>query len=213
MEKSLHLCQGTLVKVSGIGSKRARAAAEDLVARGVTSLLSWGTAGALHERLSPGSLVLPKTVLSYEKAVFQTDAGWHRRLFTTLSGHLDLHTEALVESRFVLASTAAKSFLAARSAAIAVDMESASVARVASRAELPFMVVRVISDPSDSVVPLCALAAVEESGTVSPARLLRALVRHPGELTVLIELARNFRAARASLSAVVRLTGSRLLAP
>jgi hypothetical protein len=44
----LHLPEGKLVKLSGIGPKQARLASEALVENGATALLSWGIAGGIH---------------------------------------------------------------------------------------------------------------------------------------------------------------------
>ncbi len=208
-----HLPEGTIVKLSGMGMRLARLAAEALVEKGVAALLSWGSAGGLYTALSAGSLVLPERVFSSDQASFPVDAAWHERLSTRLSGHVDIHTGPLIQSSTVLRSPAEKIALFKKCGAIAVDMESAAVARVALRAKLPFMSMRAISDPADTALPAGALAATDECGRLRPFHLLKNMVRHPQELFPLVRLGRNFRAAQSTLSTVVLLTGHRLLAP
>ena len=202
----------TLVKVAGIGANRALAASEALIAEGVSALLSWGSGGALHPKLSPGNLVLPKSVIASQKNVFPTDADWHNRLVARLQNHLDIHSEPLAQSPSVLTSPREKSDFFYHNDAIAVDMESGSVAEMASRANLPFMAIRAIADTADMVIPASGLDAIDEYGRLRPMRLLSSLARKPSDLVLLARLSRSFRAARTTLETVVRLAGNDLLA-
>lgn len=203
---------GTLLSVAGMGGSRARAAAELLKTEGATALLSWGSAGALHPKLSPGSLILPKTVIVSQEVILFTDAAWHNRLLNQLSGHFDLHTDPLLQSFTVLASPKEKFDFFKQNDAIAVDMESGSVAEVANRANLPFMAIRAVADTSDMTIPSSALNAIDEYGRLRLLQLLNGLVRNPPELFSIARLSRNYRAARTTLAKVARLVGDNLLA-
>jgi adenosylhomocysteine nucleosidase len=202
----------TLLKVAGIGAKRALAASELLIAEGAAALLSWGSGGALHPKLSPGNLILPKSVIASQKDVFPTDADWHNRLVARLKNRLEIHSEPLAQSPSVLASPVEKLNFSNQNDAIAVDMESGSVAEMASRANLPFMAIRAIADTSDMAIPASALNAIDEYGRLRPMRLLSSLARKPSDLIPLARLGRSFRAARTTLETVARLAGNDLLA-
>ncbi len=206
------LNETTLLKVAGIGAKRALAASELLIAEGATALLSWGSGGALHPKLSPGNLILPKSVTASHKDVFPTDAAWRNRLVTRLTNRFEIYSEPLVQSPSVLASPMDKLDFFKKHDAIAVDMESGSVAEMASRANLPFMVIRAIADTSDMSIPASALNAIDEYGRLRPMRLLSSLARKPFDLVLLARLSRSFRAARTTLETVVRLAGNDFLA-
>lgn len=206
------LNETTLLKVAGIGAKHALAASELLIAEGATALLSWGSAGALHPKLSPGNLILPKSVIASHKDVFPTDAAWHNRLVTRLTNRFEIYSEPLVQSPIVLASPMDKLDFFKKHDAIAVDMESGSVAEMASRANLPFMVIRAIADTSDMSIPASALNAIDEYGRLRPMRLLSSLARKPFDLVLLTRLSRSFRAARTTMEMVVRLAGNDFLA-
>jgi adenosylhomocysteine nucleosidase len=193
-----------LLKVSGIGAKRARLAAESLLAEGATALLSWGSAGGLAEDLLPGNLILPKNIISSDQSVFPVDAGWHERLCHLLWGQIELHPDPLAESTAILNTPAEKRKLFKQSGAAAVDMESAAVAEVASTTNLPLIAVRAIVDPFDMKMPR-VVQTIDAYGRVRPLPLLGRLARNPAELFLLIRLGRYFRAARTSLALVARL--------
>ncbi len=202
----------SLLKIAGIGATRALAASELLIAEGAAALLSWGTVGALHPRLLPGNLILPKSVIAPQKDVFPTDADWHNRLVARLANRLEIYSEPLAQSPSVLASPMEKFNFFSRNDAIAVDMESGSVAEMASRANLPFMAIRAIADTADMTIPASSLNAIDEYGRLRPMRLLSSLARKPSDLVLLARLSRSFRAARTTLETVVRLAGNDFLA-
>ena len=208
----VRLSETTLLKVAGIGAKRAFAASELLIAEGAAALLSWGSGGALHPKLSPGNLILPRSVIVSQKNVFPTDADWHNRLVARLKNHLEIHSEPLAQSPSVLTSPMEKFNFLNQNDAIAVDMESGSVAEIASRANLPFMAIRAIADTADMAIPVSALNAIDEHGGLRPMRLLSTLARKPSDLIPLARLSRSFRAARSTLETVARLAGNDFLA-
>jgi adenosylhomocysteine nucleosidase len=204
---------GTLVQLSGMGPQRAGEAGRGLLGNGATALLSWGSAGGLVSTLSPGSLVLPGSVIGVDQSRYSTDSVWHSRLLDRLKGSLVLHHGSLAESATPLKNPVEKRSLFERTGAIAVDMESGAVAKVAQEAGVPFMAVRAIADPADATIPQSPLHAVDEFGELSWLTFLTGLIRHPAELFDTIRLGRNFHAAHVTLSTVAHLAGSQLLVP
>jgi adenosylhomocysteine nucleosidase len=204
---------GALLQISGIGAKRAHLAARTLLEKGATSLLSWGSAGGLIPGLSPGSLVLPKKIIAVDGSVYPVDATWRESLCAQLKEEIDLHEGLLAESTAVVTRPEEKVTLFQQTGAIAVDMESAAVAAEAQGAGVPFMAIRAVADPADITLPQSALTSLDEFGKLRPLRLLKALAKNPVELSALIQLGRNFRAAQSTLSTVVRLAGSKLFVP
>jgi adenosylhomocysteine nucleosidase len=205
--------EGVSVQVSGVGQQRARLAGRKLIESGVKALVSWGCAGGLTSQVSPGSLILPDKIVSADGSIYGVDSVWHERLFRRLGGHIDLHNGFLAESKAVLVSPAEKKALFDTTGAIAVDMESAAVVAVAHQAGVPFVAIRAIADRADLTVPRSVLRCLDEFGRVRPLPFLRELFAHPNDLSSLIRLARDFRAAQASLAAVAGLAGADLLAP
>ena len=211
--ESLYLPEGILVRQSGIGHKKARFAAISLIEKGASSLLSWGCAGGLNSSLPTGCLILPKKIYSFNQTCFPVDASWHERICNRLKGHIDLNTGPLIQVQDVLSSPGEKTSLFKQYGALAVDMESATVAQVAQQAQIPFIAIRAISDPAKISIPSTALRAIDEVGGLRPFLLIKALARHPDEILPLIRLGRYFRAAVTTLETVRRLAGPRFLAP
>ncbi len=207
----IYLPGGAMLIVSGVGPTRAARTSRALLERGATALLSWGSAGGLASKVSPGSLILPKTVIASDRSLYHVDTPWHERLCSRLKGHVDFHTEPLVESSRVVRTPAEKATLFRETGAVGVDMESGAVAAVAQEARVRLMVVRAVADATDTAVPESTLNAVDQFGRVSFLRLIRGLARDPTELLALVRIARNYSAAKGSLVAVARLVGKDFL--
>ena len=121
----VQLSPSILLYIAGMGAKQAQVAAEVLIGEKASALLSWGSAGALHAKLSPGNVILPKTVIYPQKGTFFTDNGWHNRLLTRLATRLEVHTEPLAQSPSALKSRREKLDFVKQNQALAV---AASVA-------------------------------------------------------------------------------------
>jgi adenosylhomocysteine nucleosidase len=134
------------------------------------------------------------------------DAAWRARLAATLerAGSRG-HSAPLAGSETVVASGDAKRALAARTGAVAVDMESHGVAEVAARARLPFLIVRAVADRSDQAVPPAARAAIDARGDIRHLALLGRLIARPWEIGALIALGRSSGRGLASLRRVAAL--------
>ena len=207
------LHEGAMLFVSGIGPNRGRLAAQTLLAKGATALVSWGCAGGLLPGLSPGSLILPERILAADQSVYPVDPPWHERMSSRLKGYVDPHGGVLAESTMVLTSSLEKAALLRRTGAVAADMESASIARVAKEAGIPFMAIRAITDGAEMDLCRSALDSIDEFGRIRPLKLLSGLARHPVEFPALVRMGRSFRAAEATLAKVVLRAGSCLLCP
>jgi adenosylhomocysteine nucleosidase len=196
------------VTCSGGSPERARAEAARLAAEGATGLVSFGLAGGLAPELRPGDLVLPETVQAPDGRSLPTDPAWRERLRLLLEkGALRTTGGALAGSERVVATVADKRALLEATGAVAVDMESHEVAALASRAGIPFLVVRAIADPHDGMVPQAALETLRPDGHVHVLSILGGVIREPGQLIALVRLGRNSAAALATLRRVARLTG------
>ncbi len=174
---------------TGIGAKRAGEAVGWLLSRPELEkvpfrpkvVIAAGFAGALQESLAVGDVILATEVAD--------EAGdcWA----TTWPGELPpgewkppLHRGRVVSANTLVATPEAKKRLGQQHYALAVDMESATIARLCSQHGVPFGCVRVISDDaatalSPQLVPLLA------HGRVSPLRLAQSIIASPslaGEL-------------------------------
>lgn len=209
----IYLPQGSIAFLSGMGANRALSAARTLLENGATSLVSWGFASGLLPGISTGSLILPERIVAPDQSVYHVEPVWHERLCGRLETHVGLYRGTLAESVVVLADCTEKTAFFHGTGAMAVDMESASIASAANEAGVPFMVIRAIMDEAETVIPRSVLNSIDEFGRVNSLRFLSCLVRRPAEFMSLVRLGRNFQAARATLTMVVRHAGSNMLCP
>ncbi len=94
--------------------------------------------------------------------------------------------------------------LFARTRAIGADMESHIVARAAQAAGIPFVVLRVVGDPSNRAIPQCALAGITEDGRLAGWAIANGLLWRPWECVDLLTLALDAAQAMRRLRRVGR---------
>ncbi len=203
-----HPCQissNLILYISGIGADRAYDASQELIKKGVSTLVSWGCAGALIPDISPGDLVLPKVIITGDKTI-TSNTKWHDRLYSTLKKHLNVNTGPLVQHEKILATPEDKKSLALKCNAVAIDMESGAVAEAACSAGIPFIAIRAISDTANMTIPLSATKAADISGQICAAHLLMELLKNPADISGLFRLAMTFHAAKKTLKKVLDVT-------
>jgi hopanoid-associated phosphorylase len=195
------------VVYSGAGPCNAKAAAEQLVSQGAERLISWGCAAALSAALRPGALVLADDLISENgrrdanSCVSQT---WRAHVKGLLSAMVPVYQGALVESARLVASSNEKHRLHAQTGAIAVDMESLAIARIASRRQKAFLAIRAIADPVEMDLPKAVSYSLSEQGEVVLRRLILHLLRNPVELPGLVSLGLDFNVAKKTLKTVAK---------
>lgn len=198
------LDEGPLIILGGIGRDRASTAAASLVQAGADGLISWGVASGLVPRMRSGTLILPEQIISREGAVHRAAPELYRRACAALDGRFVHVRGSLAESRRVMRSRTEKRDLFRLTGAVAADMESAAVAEIAEAAGIPFLSVRVILDSLEVPLPRSALSAIDEYGTVRPARFMGRLAARPWEIPGILRLALKFRRAKTSLGRIGR---------
>ena len=194
--------------LAGGGDANAlKAAIEDEIAMGVRAFVSFGIAGALDPSLASGRLIVANTVMSPEGSVMRTDRRWSDALLRRLPCAA---TGAIAGSDSMVASTPMKAALRAATGAMAVDMESHVVGRIAARHGLPFVVLRAIADPADRQLPHAATVALRPGGGIHLGAVLASLAESPAQLGSLFQLALDSRRALQALDQGRRRLGDRL---
>lgn len=188
-----------LVVRTGVGPVQARAAADAAPAAEV--FVSAGCAGGLVDAVRAGDLVAATGVVVLDDA-----GGAVRRLAASgeaaarvAAGGQRVQAGTIASSARVL-QTAADKARAARTGAIAVDMESGAIAEVAERRGIAFVGLRAILDEADDTLPADLLATDARGEPRVLATLARAAVR-PSTWRTLGRLGRQQRAATAALRA------------
>ena len=165
-------------------------------------MLSFGTAGGLTADLKPGAVVIPQSVAVDDGRVYETSEPWRDSVLRLLAGGEVIDTRTMAGADAVVATLAAKRALAARTDAVAVDMESHAVARAAQEAEVAFLVIRAVADPAGQAIPDWVLGNITEAGDPRYGAILAGLLKNPWDLPALIGLAGNNRTAIAALRRV-----------
>ena len=171
----------------GIGPAAASESMRRVLAEGNPRLVVCaGFAGGLEPRLRIGALVVAENF---------TSPG----LLARASGGAVVG--ALVTRAVPVETPAAKAALARESGALAVDMETASVAEACRAAAVPLLAVRVISDAVDTALPV----PFEEWFDLvrqKPRRwgLVKYLARHPGKIRPFARFVRGLTPARRALA-------------
>jgi adenosylhomocysteine nucleosidase len=207
------------VHVGGIGAAAAERAATSLIADGAAALVSWGFAAGLGATLAAGTLVIGTQVVDRQTSGHEGDGAaigvshrWAERLATRLAAAASIVRGTIACPDHVVGTTREKRALGA-SGAVAADMETAAIANAATGAGVPWLALRVVVDAVDVVVPPTVAAAVDATGHLQMARLIRGLILHPSELVSLPTLARAYRRAMRTLGIVGRLADEGFLIP
>lgn len=201
-----------LLVVSDTGPEAARRAAVTLLKAGAKSLVSWGCAGGLHPDLQPGDLVIPGQIVQSGGVAIGTDSDWSNRLAERLAHYLSVNTGKLLETAYIISEASEKSRLFGETGAVALDMESASVARVAAELGAPFIAIRSIIDPASVTLPPSIASSFDARGHLQLANLLVKCLFRPSDILDLIQLGRHFKLAMSTLVKVDSLLQHDLLA-
>jgi adenosylhomocysteine nucleosidase len=196
-----------LVVVTGVGEERMAAALEwllhapelDGVPYRPKVVLSAGYSGALQDSFRIGDIILATEVADLAGNIWPTT--WPEAL-PAEQWRPPLHRGRLLTVAGLIATAAEKQRLAQEYSAVAVDMETAVVARLCSQHGVPFGCVRAISDEMHAELSPQLVELVFE-GRAAPGRLLAALARRPILARELWQLARHTRRASRQLAAAL----------
>jgi adenosylhomocysteine nucleosidase len=191
--------------VSGMGTSLAHAATIRLLdAVDVEWVIVVGIAGAIENQTPIGTLMLPQLVIN------GADGSEHRPtplgvgLGTMAHGKLWTSDELLLDPALHADLRA--------DGVLALDMETAAVAKVCDERGVPWSVVRAISDHAgDGSVDAEIVGLSHPDGRPNFSAVTRYLVRHPCALPRLLRLAKgaNLAAGRAADAAIKFLIDSR----
>lgn len=212
---SAHDSPSLAAHVSAADPVRAAEQARDLLARGAKGLISFGTAGALAPGLRPGDLVLAHWVRDHETGETRIcDAVWRARLRVALARRgmrRRLWEGGLMGAGAVIGAPAVKALLHnASGGALAVDMESAVVARVCAEAGAPFAAVRAVADPRMRAVPGWLAGCIDDAGEAQPRRALQYLMKNRRDFPAVVLAAADNARAHGALREAARLMGPML---
>jgi adenosylhomocysteine nucleosidase len=184
--------------IMGAGDPQRTTALVETAARRAKCLISFGIAGGLAPHLRPGDVILSAEVIG-DDCRWRPDAEFHRQV-SDLARRIGAAEGPVLGARDILATEEDKAQAWRATGALAVDLESAIVARTAQAAGIPFLVLRTIADPAARELPRAALIPLLEDGTPAFARVLGEVLRRPRQIAALFGLARETRQALSALA-------------
>ncbi len=183
------LCSGG--NVEALAALLARQAAP------AVGVLSFGLGGGLAPHLQSGDVVIASRIVS-EAGPHETDPSWHQASLAALRG-IRAYPGAIAGCDAVLVTPQDKARVHAQTSALVVDMESHLAADYAARHGLPFLAIRAVSDPAHRSLPAIASDALRVDGSVDVPKVIRGILRRPGQLPALISAGTDSRKAFAAL--------------
>lgn len=199
----------TPVLVGGGDAEALAATLEAELSAGLAGVVSFGLCGALDPAIRVGDLVVGEAVVDGGQC-YPADAAWLERIAAALP--------AARRGRFVgaarpVASVAEKAELARQTGAVAVDMESHVVARLAWTYRAPFVVVRGVSDGARHALPHAAQVGLGPDGRPAAGAVLASLRANPWQIGALIRTALEAEDGFHALERARQSLGPRLAGP
>ena len=193
------LVQGVPVhlSVAGVGAENAYRESRRLLERfRVRGLVTIGFAGGLADSLNPGDIVLADHI-------FDQRTGQRFECSGELWPVKNAHRGALLSATEVITSAAEKRDLADQWGAVAVDMESAGVARAAAESGVEFAAIKAITDTSMQSISFDFAHCRSDDTRLSIWKIAREGMRTAQTMRDLWMLARGARVAARALAATL----------
>jgi len=206
MQREAKLLRGRCdAVVAGSDSSTLAEKIEAAIARGTRALLSFGICGALSPGLTLGAVVVATEVVCQNER-WRADETWSR----TLVSACDANAGVVAGSDSVLLTEDLKAALHRETRAIAADMESHIVARVANARGLPFGVLRAVSDDAHTALPPAAAFGLNTEGRIDYSAVLLSLLDEPLQFPALIRTGRDTNTAIKALRRCLERLGPEL---
>jgi adenosylhomocysteine nucleosidase len=188
--------------VVGAGDRSRTTTLVENAVRQANCLISFGISGGLAPDLRTGDVIVSTNVLAADKR-WWAEKRFRDRIADYARG-IGAREGLVLGAQAILATAAQKSRAWNETRAVAVDLESDIVARIATSAGIPFVVLRSIADAAYRELPPAALIPLSEDGTPRLARVLASVLRQPRQLISLVGLAREVRTAQLALAGPAR---------
>lgn len=185
-----------------MGPENAYNSGEKLLRSGVKCLVSWGTAAGLSKEVKAGDLILPEKVIGSDGEYYQTDNKLRNHLIDSLSSFKKVHSQNLYATENIIIHPDTKLELGKETQSAACDMESSSLGKLAKKHDIPFLVVRAVTDTYDMKFPRTVIVSMTSKGEINIAKFIFYALSHPGEWASIYRIYRGYGKASNSLKLV-----------
>jgi adenosylhomocysteine nucleosidase len=209
MTREAKILTGAPVVIGGGDLEALTARLEDELRGGVAGVVSFGLCGALDPVLKVGDLVIGQSVADAADH-YDADSAWAARIAVLLP---DARLGRFARAERPVASAAEKAELRETTGAIAVDLESFPVARLARWFGVPFAVIRAVSDAADRALPPAAQVGLGADGRPAVGPVFASLKSNPWQIGALIRTALEAEDGFHALEHARHLLGPRLAGP
>lgn len=193
---------GLFLCLSGMGDEAAYNSGKRLIDLDVQALISWGVAGALHHSVHSGDLLIAQSIMT-QQVHYATTKHWSENIQTYCKQiSQPYQTAAMTSINTVCASVQGKQDLFKKTEAMAVDMESGAVARVAKRYHKDLLVIRAIADEATMTIPPAAIKHTDILGQPQLPAFLISCAKNPSQLYHLGKLAWHYKNGLKTLQGI-----------
>jgi hopanoid-associated phosphorylase len=209
MTREAKILAGGAVLIGGGDAQALAAKLEAELRGGLAGVVSFGLCGGLDPALKVGDLVVGEAVTDAD-ALYDADLAWTDRIMAALPGAA---LGRFAKAERPVASVAEKTELRRATGALATDLESFPIAKLARWFGVPFAVVRAVSDAADQALPHAAQVGLGPDGRPAIGKVLASLRDHPLQIGALIRTALNAEDGFHALERARQLLGPDLAGP
>ncbi len=187
-----------LLVTGGLGTHRVVAALHRAVRqKQVGRVIQFGYAGGLDPAMQPGHLESFVSLAEPSGRMISLESVIPRVL---AKDEQPPAGPRLLSVPYVIHRPADKQRLLKYHRACMVDMESFAVAQACAQINLPYRLVRSVSDPADMALPYGADTWVDHDGNVRIGRVVRHVLFNPRSIRTILALSRNSRIAGEAMA-------------
>jgi Phosphorylase superfamily len=158
----------------------------DAIRKGARGIISFGVCGGLDPKLRPGKVVIASSVLAGKDEAYPSDILWAKELLRMIPG---AGYSPIAGVASPMKSFEERQDFHATTGAVAADMESQIVARIAAEFKIPFAACRVVLNPAHRILPRAALIKIGPAGRPRLRKIGGSVVKDPRQLPKLSRLA------------------------
>jgi len=179
----------------------------DAIRKGVRGIISFGVCGGLDPKLQPGKVVIASSVFAGKDEAYPSDSLWAKELLRMIPG---AGYSPIAGVASPMTSFEERRHFHAATGAVAADMESQFVARIAAECRIPFAVCRVVLNPAHRTLPRAALIEIGPAGKPGLRKIGGSVVKDPRQLPGLGRLALDAAIALLALRSAKQRIGTHL---